>query len=49
MKITCVNASYGGSAHDSVVWSMSAERVFMETSYKNGDKSKILGNFIILQ
>ncbi|XP_055912937.1 putative nuclease HARBI1 isoform X2 [Eupeodes corollae] len=44
MRITCVNPSYGGSSHDSVVWSMSKEGAFMEEQFRHGDSSKILGD-----
>ncbi|XP_062551111.1 putative nuclease HARBI1 [Armigeres subalbatus] len=44
-RIMAVNACYGGSAHDSFVWSMSNEKIFFEQLYERGDcNSRLLGD-----
>lgn len=42
----CVNARYGGSSHDSFVWSLSNEKKFIEQKWTDGDRSSwLLGKY----
>ncbi|XP_058978634.1 putative nuclease HARBI1 [Musca domestica] len=42
MRIRAVNGCYGGASHDSHIWNLSDERLFMKNAYVNGDKSSWL-------
>ena len=47
MRIRSVDAKFGGACHDSHIWNLSAERRFLEASYRNGSKSSwLIGKFI---
>lgn len=47
MQIRAINAKYGGAAHDSFVWSLSAENRFMKDNWRNWEKgSWLLGMFV---
>ncbi|XP_055605090.1 putative nuclease HARBI1 [Uranotaenia lowii] len=42
-RILAINPRFGGAAHDSFVWDMSAEREFFEENFRNGE-SRLLGD-----